>query len=193
MGESQQETYANIVACDYEFDEEFFSQTSELAKDFIRRLFVREQRRRASVDECLQHPWIQVWKDIKKHLFSLKQLVLIFLQPKSDVDLKTRKDKEINIDNFKNFHARRRWKHSMKVVALCNKLSRSKQSLKAGEEPVAQPETVVSNNTTGKTAEVRFVQKNIQFLSGSAQFRVVYFKSGTICIRVVSIYNGKER
>ena len=109
------------------------------------------------------------------------------------MDLKTRKDKEINIDNFKNFHARRRWKHSMKVVALCNKLSRSKQSLKAGEEPITQPETVVSNNTTGKTAEVRFVQKNLQFLSGSAQFRVVYFKSGTICIRVVSIYNGKER
>ena len=39
-----QETYANIIACDYEFDEEFFSQTSELAKDFIRKLFVREQR-----------------------------------------------------------------------------------------------------------------------------------------------------
>ena len=48
------------VACDYEFDEEFFSQTSELAKDFIRKLFVKEQRRRATVDECLQHPWIQV-------------------------------------------------------------------------------------------------------------------------------------
>ena len=75
------------------------------------------------------------------------------------MDLKTRKDKEINIDNFKNFHARRRWKHSMKVVALCNKLSRSKQSLKAGEEPITQPETVVSNNTTGKTAEVRLAQK----------------------------------
>ena len=71
------------------------------------------------------------------------------------MDLKTRKDKEINIDNFKNFHARRRWKHSMKVVALCNKLSRSKQALKDGE-PVAAVETVVSNNTTGKTAEVRF-------------------------------------
>ena len=44
MGDTQQETYANIVACDYEFDEEFFSQTSELAKDFIRKLFVFEQR-----------------------------------------------------------------------------------------------------------------------------------------------------
>ena len=44
LGETQQETYANIVACDYEFDEEFFAQTSELAKDFIRKLFVYEQR-----------------------------------------------------------------------------------------------------------------------------------------------------
>ena len=44
LGETQQETYANIIACDYEFDEEFFSQTSELAKDFIRKLFVKEQR-----------------------------------------------------------------------------------------------------------------------------------------------------
>ena len=95
------------------------------------------------------------------------------------MDLKTRKDKEINIDNFKNFHARRRWKHSMKVVALCNKLSRSKQSLKAGEEPVAQPETVVSNNTTGKTAEVRLAQKKSPIfewqrsVQGSSIFQVV--------------------
>lgn len=44
LGDTQQETYANIVACDYEFDEEFFSQTSDLAKDFIRKLFVFEQR-----------------------------------------------------------------------------------------------------------------------------------------------------
>ena len=70
LGESQQETYANIVACDYEFDEEFFSQTSELAKDFIRTLFVREQRRRASVDECLQHPWIKVCS--AKNLMNVK-------------------------------------------------------------------------------------------------------------------------
>lgn len=89
LGESQQETYANIVACDYEFDEEFFKETSELAKDFIRKLFVREQRRRSTVDECLKHPWIQ---------------------PTSDKDTLMRKETVINIDNFKNFHARRRWK-----------------------------------------------------------------------------------
>ena len=134
LGETQQETYANIVACDYEFDEEFFSQTSELAKDFIRTLFVREQRKRLSVDECLKHPWIN---------------------PTSDKDQKTVKEKEIHIENFKNFHTRRRWKHSMKVVALCNKLSRSRQKLGGVEEPPVVEAPVVSNNTTGKSVEVR--------------------------------------
>ena len=79
-------------------------------------------------------------------------------QPQCDKDHQARKDKEINIDNFKNFHARRRWKHSMKVVALCNKLSRSRSSKLGQEDPedqaVQQP-PVVSNMTTGKTAEVR--------------------------------------
>ena len=59
------------------------------------------------------------------------------MQPTSDKDHKTRKETEINIDNFKNFHARRRWKHSMKVVALCNKLTRSRTLLKDSEDPEA--------------------------------------------------------
>ena len=63
------------VACDYEFDEEFFSQTSELAKDFIRKLFVKEQRRRATVDECLQHPWIQVKKILHSALKLEKSVI----------------------------------------------------------------------------------------------------------------------
>jgi death-associated protein kinase len=44
LGDSQQETYENIVAVDYTFDEEFFTNTSDLAKDFIRKLFVKEPR-----------------------------------------------------------------------------------------------------------------------------------------------------
>ena len=34
LGETQQETFANIVAVDYCFDEEFFLNTSDLAKEF---------------------------------------------------------------------------------------------------------------------------------------------------------------
>ncbi|EDL31450.1 death-associated kinase 3, isoform CRA_b, partial [Mus musculus] len=38
LGETKQETLTNISAVNYDFDEEYFSSTSELAKDFIRRL-----------------------------------------------------------------------------------------------------------------------------------------------------------
>ncbi|XP_071743996.1 death-associated protein kinase 1 isoform X3 [Lepeophtheirus salmonis] len=132
LGETQQETFENIVACDYEFDSEFFSQTSELAKDFIRRLFVVDSRKRATVEECLEHPWIKPTKIEDKLL---------------------RRETEINIENFKNFHARRRWKHSMRVVALCNKLSKSRSSKLRGngkDEPVC-PGTppIVSNMKEG--------------------------------------------
>lgn len=44
LGETKQETLANITAVNYEFDEEFFSHTSDLAKDFIRKLLVKDTR-----------------------------------------------------------------------------------------------------------------------------------------------------
>ncbi|KAG8225888.1 hypothetical protein J437_LFUL006819, partial [Ladona fulva] len=42
LGEDKQETYSNIVAGNYSFDEEYFSETSELAKDFIAQLFIKD-------------------------------------------------------------------------------------------------------------------------------------------------------
>ena len=106
--------------------------------------------------------WMKCVRNFPASFFSRRiyetNFCLKIPQPKSDKDHKTRKETEINIDNFKNFHARRRWKHSMKVVALCNKLSRSRSSqLRSGEsaEPVVEA-PVVSNMTTGKTAEVSF-------------------------------------
>ena len=97
--------------------------------------------------------------------YSLTKYINFIFQPTSDKDHKTRKETEINIDNFKNFHARRRWKHSMKVVALCNKLTRSRTLLKDGAagfgvvtDPIEMlPKSVVSNMTTGKklSREVR--------------------------------------
>ena len=52
----------------------------------------------------------------------------------------------------------------MKVVALCNKLTRSRTLLKDGaavedSDTIDKPKTVVSNMTTGKTAEVRIFKK----------------------------------
>ncbi|OCT87114.1 hypothetical protein XELAEV_18020808mg [Xenopus laevis] len=60
LGENKQETLSNITAVNYEFDEEFFSHTSNLAKDFIRRLLVKDTRKRLSILDALRHPWITV-------------------------------------------------------------------------------------------------------------------------------------
>ncbi|KAM9310972.1 death-associated protein kinase 2 [Gastrophryne carolinensis] len=58
LGENKQETLSNITAVNYEFDEEFFSHTSDLAKDFIRKLLVKDTRKRLTIQEALFHPWI---------------------------------------------------------------------------------------------------------------------------------------
>lgn len=44
LGDNKQETLANVSAVDYTFDEEFFSNTSILAKDFIARLLVKDPK-----------------------------------------------------------------------------------------------------------------------------------------------------
>ncbi|GAA6105057.1 death-associated protein kinase 2 isoform X1 [Tachysurus ichikawai] len=59
LGESKQETLANISAVSYEFDEEFFSSTSELAKSFIRQLLTKDTRKRLTIEGALNHPWIK--------------------------------------------------------------------------------------------------------------------------------------
>ncbi|XP_077174070.1 death-associated protein kinase 2 isoform X2 [Paroedura picta] len=58
LGETKQETLANITAVNYDFDEEFFSHTSDLAKDFIQKLLVKDTRKRLAIQEALTHPWI---------------------------------------------------------------------------------------------------------------------------------------
>ncbi|GCC19697.1 death-associated protein kinase 2 isoform X1 [Chiloscyllium punctatum] len=58
LGDTKQETLANISAMNYDFDEEFFSHTSELAKDFIKKLLVKDTRKRLSIKDALSHPWI---------------------------------------------------------------------------------------------------------------------------------------
>lgn len=44
LGDNKQETFANITNIDYSFDDEYFGHTSDLAKDFISKLFVKDAR-----------------------------------------------------------------------------------------------------------------------------------------------------
>ncbi|XP_005987765.1 death-associated protein kinase 2 isoform X2 [Latimeria chalumnae] len=104
LGESKQETLTNITAMNYDFDEEFFSHTSELAKDFIRKLLVKDTRKRLTIQEALAHPWIT---------------------PLNKCQAKVKRESVINLENFKKQYARRRWKLSFSIVLLCNHLTRA--------------------------------------------------------------------
>lgn len=44
LGEDKQETYSNVAACNYQFDENFFCKVSEVAKDFIRSLLIKNPK-----------------------------------------------------------------------------------------------------------------------------------------------------
>ncbi|NXC51366.1 DAPK1 kinase, partial [Penelope pileata] len=57
QGETDAETLSNVVEGSYEFEERYFSDTSDMAKDFIRQLLVKEPRERMTASECLVHPW----------------------------------------------------------------------------------------------------------------------------------------
>ncbi|XP_061102063.1 death-associated protein kinase 2-like isoform X2 [Conger conger] len=103
LGDTKQETLANISAMNYEFDEEFFSHTSELAKSFIRQLLEKDVRKRLTIQDALNHPWIKP------------------LNPRQAL---VRRLSVINLDNFRRQYARRRWKLSFRIVALCNHLTR---------------------------------------------------------------------
>ncbi|NXY70301.1 DAPK3 kinase, partial [Glareola pratincola] len=96
LGETKQETLANITAVNYEFDEEFFSNTSDLAKDFIQKLLVKDTRKRLTIQEALSHPWITVRLNRKTDL--LKEETKIQENKKvENTQLKTKRLREYTI------------------------------------------------------------------------------------------------
>uniref|UniRef100_A0A671X332 Death-associated protein kinase 2a n=1 Tax=Sparus aurata TaxID=8175 RepID=A0A671X332_SPAAU len=60
LGETKQDTLRNISAINYEFDEEFFCHTSEPAKKFISQLLEKDKKKRLTIQDALNHPWIKV-------------------------------------------------------------------------------------------------------------------------------------
>ncbi|XP_072289487.1 death-associated protein kinase 1 [Eucyclogobius newberryi] len=104
LGDNKQETLANVSAVDYTFEEEFFSNTSKLAKDFIARLLVKDPKKRMTIQDSFLHPWIK---------------------PKDTLQALSRKESAVNMEKFKKFAARRKWKQSVRLISLCNRLSRS--------------------------------------------------------------------
>lgn len=60
LGEIKQEMFINILVVNYDFDEEYFSNISELVKDFICWLFVKDFKWRMIIVQSLEYFWIKV-------------------------------------------------------------------------------------------------------------------------------------
>ncbi|XP_074794810.1 death-associated protein kinase 2-like isoform X4 [Natator depressus] len=105
QGETDAETLSNVIAGNYEFEEKYFSETTDMAKDFIQQLLVKEPGSRMSAAESLVHPWIK---------------------PLSRKQATNRSRSSINIKNFRKFNARRKWKLSYNMVSACNRLGHLK-------------------------------------------------------------------
>ncbi|TRY57032.1 hypothetical protein DNTS_023939, partial [Danionella cerebrum] len=58
LGEDDNETLNNILACQWSFEEAEFTDISEEAKDFITRLLVKSKGWRMSASQSLKHPWL---------------------------------------------------------------------------------------------------------------------------------------
>nr|XP_018898020.1 PREDICTED: striated muscle-specific serine/threonine-protein kinase-like [Bemisia tabaci] len=59
MGENDVATMANVTIATYDFDDDAFSTISEDAKDFIRRLLLKDKDQRMTATQALQHAWLR--------------------------------------------------------------------------------------------------------------------------------------
>jgi calcium/calmodulin-dependent protein kinase I len=55
---TQTALFQKILKVDYSFPNPEWSQVSEQAKDFIRKLLVKDPHKRATPADCLKHPWL---------------------------------------------------------------------------------------------------------------------------------------
>ncbi|KAM5262874.1 myosin light chain kinase family member 4 [Ctenodactylus gundi] len=58
LGDNDAETLSNILACQWDLEEEEFQDVSEEAKEFISKLLIKEKSWRISASEALKHPWL---------------------------------------------------------------------------------------------------------------------------------------
>ncbi|KAJ8386458.1 hypothetical protein AAFF_G00169280 [Aldrovandia affinis] len=103
---TDEETLKNIIGMKYTFDERHFKETTEMAKDFIQKLLVKDQSERMSGG--VPSP-------------SLDQAGTDDRAVQAD-DPRCRSS--INMKNFKKLNARRKWKMSYNMVRACTRLSR---------------------------------------------------------------------
>ncbi|KAK3927813.1 Serine/threonine-protein kinase 17A [Frankliniella fusca] len=63
-GETKQETFCNISQCRLDFPDDLFEDVSDNAKDLMRKLIVKDPKRRLSASECLRHHWFAAQESV---------------------------------------------------------------------------------------------------------------------------------
>uniref|UniRef100_A0A182SCM0 Protein kinase domain-containing protein n=1 Tax=Anopheles maculatus TaxID=74869 RepID=A0A182SCM0_9DIPT len=58
VGGDDQATMTNVLQGTYTFDYKSFDAVSESAKDFVRKLLVRDGEKRLTARKALRHPWL---------------------------------------------------------------------------------------------------------------------------------------
>lgn len=58
VGDSDIDTYENIRHANYNFDDQAFSNMSQMAKDFIANLLVQQKENRFTAIQCLASSWM---------------------------------------------------------------------------------------------------------------------------------------
>ncbi|KAL3109084.1 hypothetical protein niasHT_012646 [Heterodera trifolii] len=115
LGKTRDQTFANITAVNYQFP--YGHSVTELAKDFIARLLVRDIAKRATVDECLRHEWI------RRHVYPQQQQQQIMHYPLA-LHHKQKQQKNghhllLPINSTKSRAIRARWKKLNSAVSWC--------------------------------------------------------------------------
>ncbi|XP_008203481.1 probable serine/threonine-protein kinase MARK-A isoform X2 [Nasonia vitripennis] len=80
-GETDQETFKNIILGQVDFPEELFEDVSAQAKDFVAKLLVLEPSARMSAKQCLRHEWLrgaptQASAHLRKYLSKSREVLL---------------------------------------------------------------------------------------------------------------------
>ncbi|XP_073423197.1 death-associated protein kinase 2-like isoform X1 [Dendrobates tinctorius] len=143
QGETDSETLTNVVSGNYEFDDRYFRDTSDMAKEFIQQLLLKEPNDRMTAVECLVHPWIK---------------------PLTRKQAANRSRSSINIKNFKKFNARRKWKLSYNMVSACNRLCRLKL-LCNPDKPEEELRQCESDQEDEKTKPVTLLRRRLSSCS----------------------------
>ncbi|CAD6239214.1 GSCOCG00008643001-RA-CDS [Cotesia congregata] len=109
MGDTDVETMANVTIAKYDFDHEAFNNISEDAKDFIRRLLVKDKEKRISAHVCRFHPWLAPKSNSKtkkpsplKKKKKIKKVAPPVATPAPPV-VKNKSELDVTKDNLKQF------------------------------------------------------------------------------------------